>query len=81
MCTQDFPKMDHFIDTKIPKLGIFDDKNSQNDQTPFPKVGRKTPGFFLHLKNITTTSACVWYFIKTDPVCNYRHTDSLKFLQ
>jgi len=36
--------MDHFIDTKIPKLGIFVDKNSQNDQTPFPKVGRKTPG-------------------------------------
>jgi len=35
--------MDHFIDTKIPKLGIFVDKNSQNDQTPFPKVGRKTP--------------------------------------
>ena len=38
-----FSKMDHFIDTKIPKLGIFVDKNSQNDQTPFPKVGRKTP--------------------------------------
>ena len=38
--------MDHFIDTKIPKLGIFVDKNSQNDQTPFPKVGRKTPGVF-----------------------------------
>jgi len=36
--------MDHFIDSKIPKLGIFVDKNSQNDQTPFPKVGRKTPG-------------------------------------
>ena len=35
--------MDHFIDTKIPKLGIFVDKNSQNDQIPFPKVGRKTP--------------------------------------
>jgi len=35
--------MDNFIDTKIPKLGIFVDKNSQNDQTPFPKVGRKTP--------------------------------------
>jgi len=35
--------MDHFIDIKIPKLGIFVDKNSQNDQTPFPKVGRKTP--------------------------------------
>jgi len=35
--------MDHFIDTKIPNLGIFVDKNSQNDQTPFPKVGRKTP--------------------------------------
>ena len=35
--------MDHFIDTKIPKLGIFVDKNSQNDQTPFPKAGRKTP--------------------------------------
>jgi len=35
--------MDHFIDTKIPKLGIFVDKNSPNDQTPFPKVGRKTP--------------------------------------
>ena len=35
--------MDHFIDTKIPKLGIFVYKNSQNDQTPFPKVGRKTP--------------------------------------
>ena len=35
--------MDHFIDTKIPKFGIFVDKNSQNDQTPFPKVGRKTP--------------------------------------
>ena len=44
MCTQDFPKMDQFIDTKIPKLGIFVDKKSQNDQTPFPKVGRKTPG-------------------------------------
>ena len=36
--------MDHFIDTKIPKFSIFVDKNSQNDQTPFPKVGRKTPG-------------------------------------
>jgi len=35
--------MDHFIDTKIPKMGIFVDKNSQNDQTPFPKIGRKTP--------------------------------------
>jgi len=35
--------MDHFIGTKIPKLGIFVDKNSQNDQTPFPKVGRKNP--------------------------------------
>jgi len=35
--------MNHFIDTKIPKLGIFVDKNSQNDQTPFPKVGRKNP--------------------------------------
>jgi len=35
--------MDHFIDTKIPKLGIFDDKISQNDKTPFPKVGRQTP--------------------------------------
>jgi len=37
--------MDHFIDSKIPKLGIFVDKNSQNDQTPFPKVGRKTPAY------------------------------------
>jgi len=36
--------MNHFINTKIPKLGIFVDKNSQNGQTPFPKVGRKTPG-------------------------------------
>jgi len=35
--------MDHFIVTRIPKLGIFVDKNSQNDQTPFPKAGRKTP--------------------------------------
>jgi len=35
--------MDHFIDTKIPKLGIFVDKNFQNYQTPFPKVGRKPP--------------------------------------
>jgi len=41
--------MDHFTDTKIPKLGIFVDKNSQNDQTPFPKVGRKTPALFLFL--------------------------------
>jgi len=31
------------METKIPKLVIFVDKNSQNDQTPFPKVGRKTP--------------------------------------
>ena len=44
--------MDHFIDTKNPKLGIFVDKNSQNDQTPFPKVGRKTPDMF-YLKKIT----------------------------
>jgi len=35
--------MDRFIDTKSPKRGIFVDKISQNDQTPFPKVGRKTP--------------------------------------
>jgi len=41
--------MDHFIDTKIPKFGIFVDKNSQNDQTPFPKVGRKTPAAALTL--------------------------------
>ena len=39
--------MDHFIDTKIPKLAIFVDKNSQNDQTPFPKVGRKTPVVYV----------------------------------
>jgi len=26
-------------------LGIFVDKKSQNDQTPFPEVGRKPPGF------------------------------------
>jgi len=39
--------MDHFIDIKIPKLGFFVDKNSQNDQTPFPKVGRKTPGMVI----------------------------------
>jgi len=31
------------METKIPKLVIFVDKNSQNDQTSFPKVGRKTP--------------------------------------
>ena len=37
--------MDHFIDTKIPQMGIFVDKNSQNDQTPFPKIEnrQKTP--------------------------------------
>jgi len=40
--------MDHFIDTKIPKLGIFVDKKSQNDQTPFPKVGRKKPWNWSH---------------------------------
>ena len=41
--------MDHFIDTKIPKLGIFVDKNSPNDQTPFPKVGRKNPGLTVYI--------------------------------
>jgi len=35
--------MDHFIDTKITQMGIFVDKISQNDQTPFPKIGRKPP--------------------------------------
>jgi len=44
--------MDHFIDTTIPKLGIFVDKNSQNDQTPFPKVGRKNPGKISKLASI-----------------------------
>jgi len=44
--------MDNFIDTKIPKFGIFVDKNSQNDQTPFPEVGRKTPDQFLFFKNV-----------------------------
>jgi len=32
------------LSPKKTKMGIFVDKNSQNDQAPFPKVGRKNPG-------------------------------------
>ena len=62
--------MDHFIDSKIPNLGIFVDKNSQNDQTPFPKVGRKTPGLcsifidiFFKIAINKTGLLCISFFL------------------
>jgi len=35
--------MDHFIDTKIPKLGIFVDKNSQKWSDSFSQSRQKNP--------------------------------------
>jgi len=48
------------MDSKIPKLDIFVDKNSKNDQTPFPKVGRKTPDLKGH-QGIHTEENAYWF--------------------
>ena len=60
--SQNVPKMDHFIDTKIPKMSIFVDKNSQNDLTPFPKVVLKTPvlSMLQYLRCLIVHSVPCW---------------------